>query len=214
MSAARPALLVGVVATGTEIGKTWTTCALARELIGRGRRVAARKPAQSFDADSAEPTDAALLAEATGEAADIVCPAHRNYPVPMAPPMAADALGRPRPTTAELIDELVWPDGLDIGFVETVGGTASPLAADSDSVGFLGAVGVDRVVLVADAGLGTVNAVRTALPSVAPLGAEVMVFLNRFDPDDDLHRRNLAWLVDEDGTAVVTTVVDLATHLS
>lgn len=214
MSAARPASIVGVVATATEVGKTWTTAALARELISRGLAVAARKPAQSFADDSTEPTDSAQLAEATGEASDAVCPPHRSYPVPMAPPMAADALGRPRPTTAELVGELSWPDGVDIGFVETVGGTASPLAADTDSVSFLAAVGVDRVVLVADATLGTINAVRTALASVAPLGVDVIVFVNRFDPDDDLQRRNHAWLVDEDGIDVVTTVAELADRLS
>lgn len=208
----RPAQLVGVVATGTEIGKTWTTAAVAQELVSRGVRVSARKPAQSFAADSDEPTDAAVLASATGEHPDVVCPAHRSYRVPMAPPMAADALGRPRPTTAELLGELSWADGTEIGFVETVGGTCSPLAADADSVGFVEAVGVDRVVLVADAGLGTVNAIRTALLSLP--GHDVVVFLNRFDPDTDLHVRNRDWLVDEDGTDVVTTVSALADLLA
>jgi hypothetical protein len=49
-------------------------------------------------------------------------------------------------------------------------------------------------VLVADAGLGTINSV---LLSVGVLeGWPLVVVLNRYDTLDDLHRRNRAWLVD------------------
>jgi hypothetical protein len=34
----------------------------------------------------------------------------------------------------------------------------------------------------------------------------VVVLLNRFDPSDDLHRRNLAWLVERDGVDAVADV--------
>jgi len=37
-----------------------------------------------------------------------------------------------------------------------------------------------------------------------------VVHLNRFDGDDDLHRRNLQWLAERDGLAVSTTVEQLA----
>src|SRR5581483_721782 len=82
-------LLVFVTGTGTEIGKTWWGSALATELHARGVAVAARKPAQSFAPNDAH-TDADVLARATGERPDDVCPPHRWYPVPLAPPMAAD----------------------------------------------------------------------------------------------------------------------------
>ena len=46
-----------------------------------------------------------------------VCPPHRCYAVPMAPPMAADALGRPVPTIADLLAELrlARPGAVDVG---------------------------------------------------------------------------------------------------
>ena len=89
----RPLRLVVVLGTGTEVGKTWTTCAVATAAIQQGERVAVRKPVQSFDPDDGSATDAELLAAVTGEAPNEVCPRHRRYPLAMAPPMAADALG-------------------------------------------------------------------------------------------------------------------------
>ena len=39
----------------------------------------------------------------------------------MAPPMASDALDRPRIVLADLVDELAWPDPApEIGLVETM----------------------------------------------------------------------------------------------
>ncbi len=198
----RPARLVAVVGTGTEIGKTWATARIAEHLRATGRTVAARKPIQSFAPDDIGRTDAEVLAAATGEEPAAVCPSHRWLAEPMAPPMAADALGTTCPTLDELVAELRWPaTATDVGFVETVGGVRSPLAADGDSRDLVRAVGPDRVLLVADAGLGTIDAVRLATDALAPL--DVVVLLNRFDPDHDLHRRNAAWLTDVDHRTVV-----------
>jgi dethiobiotin synthetase len=204
----RPERLVLVVGTGTEVGKTWVACRLARALRRRGLVVAARKPAQSYDpGDDLADTDAALLAHATGDHPAIVCPQHRWYPVAMAPPMAADALGRPPFTVADLVDELTWPPGLGVGLVEAAGGVRSPVADDGDGVTLAEALHPERVVLVADAGLGTINGIRLSLAALA--GWPVSVVLNRFDPADDLHARNLAWLAERDGVAALTEPDDL-----
>lgn len=205
-------LLVGVAGTATEVGKSWSAAALAVELDRRGHVVSARKPVQSFDPNDDAPTDAEVLGAATGEAPTAVCPAHRSLTVPMAPPMAADALGVPRPMLAELVAELRWPPAATIRLLETVGGVCSPIAGDAHSAGYLAAVGVDVVVLVADAGLGTIDAVRTALPALD--GAPVVVHLNRYDPDVDLHRRNLAWLRHDDGLDPTVTIIGLADRLA
>jgi len=187
----RPARLVVVTGTGTEIGKTWFSAATLTRLRDRGVRVAARKPVQSFE-PGAGPTDADVLAGASGQQRSDVCPPHRSLGAPMAPPMAADALGRPAFSIAELAREVRWPDGIDVGFVEGVGGPRSPLAADGDTVDLVEVLAPDMIVVVADAGLGAINAVRLA---VAPFdGHEVIVALNRVDQSDDLHRRNREWL--------------------
>jgi dethiobiotin synthetase len=198
-----PSTLIAVAGTGTEVGKTWVAAAAARALGDGGLRVAARKPAQSFaTTDPPEERDAAVLAAATGERPDEVCPPHRSYEVAMAPPMAAAALGRPPIKLAELIDELRWPAGLDIGFVETAGGVRSPIADDGDNVALVAALAPDVVLLVADAGLGTINLVRLSAEALA--GQRLIVVLNRFDEADELHRANRGWLSDRDGLDVVT----------
>ncbi len=204
----RPERLVLVVGTGTEVGKTWVACRLARALRRRGLIVAARKPAQSFAlGDDPADTDAALLAHATGDHPAAVCPRHRWYPLAMAPPMAAEALGRPPFTVADLVAELAWPPAVGVGLVEAAGGVRSPLAADGDSVDLAAGLRPERVVLVADAGLGTINGVRLSAAALAAWPTTVV--LNRFDPGDDLHARNRAWLAGRDGIDVVVDPDDL-----
>jgi dethiobiotin synthetase len=205
----RPHRVVAVVGTGTDIGKTWVAARLLSHLRVAGLQVAARKPAQSFDpGDDPTGLDAAVLGAATGEPVEEVCPPHRWYETAMAPPMAAESLGRPAFSIDELAAELVWPDEVaDVGLVETAGGLRSPLAADGDCLDYCAAVAPDLVLLVADAGLGTINAVRLtldALGSAMPSpGPPSIVVLNRFDATVDLHRRNRQWLQERDERTVV-----------
>ena len=202
-TAGRPDQLVLVVGTATDVGKTWVGGQTLARLRARGVTVAARKPAQSYDPADPHPLDAQVLAAASGEDPDTVCPAHRTYPVAMAPPMAADVLGLAPLTGAEMMAELTWPDPPPtLGWVETVGGPRSPIALDADAVDLTQALDPDVLVLVADAGLGTINAVNV---SMAPFtGRRVIVVLNRFEPTDDLHRRNHEWLATRQGLEVVT----------
>ena len=58
--------------------------------------------------------------------------------------------------------------------------------------------------LVADAGLGTINSVRLTAEAMSPLGIRTVVVLNRFDAGADLQQRNLVWLRDRDGREVLT----------
>jgi len=199
--------LVLVAGTATDIGKTWVGGQVLARLRADGVAVSARKPAQSAEADDPGPWDAEVLGAATGEDPADVCLPHRSYTVAMAPPMAAHALGLPVPTIDDLLGELQWPeerDGrpLEVGWLETVGGPRSPIGADGDAVTVAERLQPDLIVLVADAGLGTINAV---LLSAAPFGpgAPLVVFLNRFDAGDDLHRRNLDWLRARQGPEVI-----------
>ena len=205
----RPAALIAVAGVATEIGKTWVTARIVDILRGRGFSVSARKPVQSYTLAELGATDAEVLAAATGEQPQAVCPPHRWYPVPLAPPLAATASGEVPPRLAELLAELRWPTPApDFGFVETVGGVRSPLADDGDCRDLLRALDPDGVLLVAGADLGAINAVRLAADALA--GPPLVVFCNWYLPGDDVHRRNLAWLTERDGLAVETAIGDLA----
>jgi dethiobiotin synthetase len=199
-----------VVGTGTDVGKTWVAAHILRDLRASGMHVAARKPAQSFEPDD-DPAgrDAAVLGAASGEAPEQVCPPHRWYEVAMAPPMAAAMLGRPPFTIEDLASELRWPsDAVEVGLVETAGGVRSPLAADGDAVSLCEELTPDLLVLVADAGLGTINAVRLTTEALRLIGVPLVVVLNRFDASVDLHVRNRSWLRSLDLGLVVTMPAD------
>jgi dethiobiotin synthetase len=200
----RPRRLVLVAGTGTDVGKTWVSARLLSALRSAGATVAARKPAQSFDpGDDPGGFDSAVLGAASGEASETVCDPARWYDVAMAPPMAADARGRGRFTLAELMEELIWPDAaVDVGLVETAGGVRSPQTHDGDVVALTGLLAPDVVLLVADAGLGTLNSVRLSVDALA--ATPLVVILNRYDGGNDLHVRNRRWLMEEDGLSVVT----------
>lgn len=222
-----PDRLVLVCGTGTEVGKTWVAASVLEELRGRGLTVAARKPAQSFDVDleadqMGERTDAEVLGQASGEDPDVVCLPARSYHRAMAPPMAAEMLGLPPFTVADLADELRWPvPAVDVGLVETAGGVRSPQASDGDAVDLGRLLRPQIVLLVADAGLGTINSVRLSTDALSSLvcepsgtdhagsghaggvSARLIIALNRFDEEHDIHRRNRQWLAERDGFEVV-----------
>lgn len=201
----RPATLVFLAGTATDVGKTWWGAALARELRASGRSVVARKPVQS--GAPGDTTDADLLAAATGDDPFRVCPPTRTYDLAWAPPMAARELGAPPFTTADLAGGIEWPASTDIGLVEGVGGPRSPISDDGDNVDLARLLAPDLVVLVADAGLGTINAVRLSADAFGDFA--VIVALNRFGTDP-LHARNLEHLRAVDRYDVVTNPHDLA----
>lgn len=207
---ARPDRLVVVTGTGTEVGKTWVTARLITALRSAGVAVAARKPAQSFAPEDHD-TDASVLSAASGESPHAVCPPHRWYPVPLAPPMAADALDRSRITMAELVEELAWPNGVSVGFVEGAGGLCSPIAHDGDTLALVARLQPDLVLLVADPALGVVSNVRLAARALGDV--PLLVLLNRYHQSDDVHRRTLDWLITVDHIAAVTSVDDAVTAL-
>ncbi len=206
-------MLVVCTGTGTSIGKTWLGAQVLSAARCAGIAVSARKPAQSFAADDPSPTDAQILAAATGEPVGHVCPKHRSYPMAMAPPMAAEALGQTPPTIEDLVAEIRWPSPTpELRWVESAGGVRSPLASDGDTVTLCAQLQPDLVVLVADADLGTINNVRLASGALA--GENLIVYLNRFSHSDDLHQANREWLTRRDGLRTATApteVVDLVT---
>jgi dethiobiotin synthetase len=203
--------LVVCAGTATEVGKTWIGAAVLGDLNANGISVAARKPAQSFNSGT-DATDADVLAAATGEEPTSVCPEHRWYDAEMAPPMAASLLGHPRFTIADLVSELHWPTPWPtVRWIETVGGVRSPLADDGDTVDLCEAVAPDLVVLVASAGLGTINNVRLCVDALQQWPVTVLV--NRFDRSDSLHRANRDWLSRRESLDIIAAPQDLSARL-
>lgn len=205
----RPSV-VFVAGTGTEVGKTWAAAGLAQLLRRSGRAVAACKPVQSFDPDEDGPTDAEVLAAATGQHPDAVCPPEHTYPVPLAPPMAAGKLGRVCPTIDEMASNCRFAATVDVGLVEGVGGLYSPMAPDGHNLDLIDRVGPDLVIVVASAALGGIH---DTMACTLPLSAyRRIVFCNRFDPATEVHALNVRWLRDA-GLEVATGLPELASRV-
>lgn len=152
-----------ITGTGTAIGKTITTAAVASLAVRAGKRVAVVKPAQT-GLEPGEPGD-------VHEVQRLVPAVHitelYRYPEPLAPTTAARRSGLPAPdldTVADAVRALAAE--YDVVLVEGAGGLLVGLDAAGRTLADLASL-LDRapVLVVAAAGLGTLNV--TALTAEA-----------------------------------------------
>lgn len=171
-----------VTGSGTDIGKTYVTALLVRQLIASGRQVVALKPLVSGVADWRDPafaaSDTAFLLAAQGlaldEAAVGACSPWR-FTAPLSPDMAA-ALEGP----VLRLDEIVaWtraaiaraPSGA-IVVIEGVGGAMSPITQDATGLDWLQALGCSTL-LVAGSYLGAISHALTTHAALSARGVAV-----------------------------------------
>lgn len=216
--------------TGTDVGKTWVTSTLARELRARGLLVRARKPLVSGWSPG-DRGDAEELALACGQDPEEVCPRSRRYGAALAPVMAARVEGRSIASISELARqvrlELTGAAGLaavgpvggtgpwrTVALVEGAGGLRSPYAADGDCLDFACVLEPDVVILVSGAELGCLHEVRSCVEDLVSRGLGTpIVVLNRFDASNELHLANETWLREQEGWEVYTKISALADRL-
>ncbi len=124
-----PARGLFITGTDTNVGKTYVTALIAKQLVAAGKRVGVYKPAASGCLGD-ETDDPFVLWEAAGRPATIeaVCP--QRFAAPLAPHLAARAEGRE--VDVELLRSGIdfWRDRSDIILVEGIGGLMSPVSDD------------------------------------------------------------------------------------
>jgi dethiobiotin synthetase len=176
-----------VTGTGTDVGKTVVTAAIAALAADRGRRVAVLKPAQT-GVTGDEPGD---LAEVRRLAGDVTTRELRRYPDPLSPEAAARRGGLPPVTpvdAARAAGELAQDH--DLVLVEGAGGLLvrfDPAGGTLADVAWsLGA----PVLLVAHAGLGTLNVTTLTAEALVRRGIDcVGVVVGRWPAEPDLAAR-------------------------
>ncbi|MFD7663594.1 dethiobiotin synthase [Streptomyces sp. NPDC059788] len=146
-----------VTGTCTEIGKTVTTAALAATALGRGRSVAVLKPAQTGVALD-EPGDAAEVVRLAGPR--VTTAELARYPEPLAPATAARRAGLP-PVRPEEIAEAAakLAASHDLVLVEGAGGLLVRFDDAGSTLADAARLAGAPVLVVAQAGLGALNAV-------------------------------------------------------
>lgn len=175
-----PILITG---TDTGVGKTITTAAIAAAAAASGLCVAVLKPAQTGDDD-----DASVIAQ-LAEPHTVRTLAY--FPDPLAPLTAARVAQLPALTLSEVthaIDQLNAHH--DLVLVEGAGGLLVPLGAGGWTLRDLARAQDLPVVVVARAGLGTLN--HTALTLEALSDRPTAVVIGAWPSEPKLvHRENL-----------------------
>lgn len=177
-----------VTGTGTDVGKTVVTAAVAALALARGRSVAVLKPAQT-GVTGTEPGDVAEVARLAGP---VTTRELRRYPDPLSPEAAARRSGVPSVTPVEAATaagELA--ETHDLVLVEGAGGLLVRFDAGggtlADVAWSLGA----PVLLVAHAGLGTLNTTTLTAEALVRRGIEcVGVVVGRWPAEPDLAARS------------------------
>ncbi len=158
--------IVVVTGTGTGVGKTIVTAALACNARLAGIDVAVCKPVQTGTADGDD--DLAEVARLSG--VDRLVGGWR-YPEPLAPVSAARRAALRLPTRAELAESVVAVDRADrLVIVEGAGGLLVELGADAVTLRDVAADLGAPVLIVAAAGLGTLNHTALTVESLAVHG--------------------------------------------
>ncbi|MFD3554176.1 dethiobiotin synthase [Streptomyces goshikiensis] len=148
--------VVFISGTGTEIGKTVVTSAIAASAVAAGRSVAVLKPAQT-GVGPAEPGDAAEVVRLAGAAVTALELA--RYPEPLAPDTAARRAGLPTLSPAR-IAEAARRLSLDhdLVLVEGAGGLLVRFDEAGHTLADAARLLAAPVLVVAPPALGTLNA--------------------------------------------------------
>jgi len=147
-----------VTGTDTDVGKTYISAIIIRDLLAAGVSTGVAKPACSGavrDGEQIRWPDLETLASAAGVSnVDRICT--QKFEAPLAPPVAARLEGKTSNLAAMQQSILDWSTDADALVVEGVGGLLCPLT-DQDSVADFAAWVGFPLLIVARLGLGTIN---------------------------------------------------------
>lgn len=167
-------MILAITGTDTGVGKTVVTAALAAALLAAGRTVAVYKPVQT-----GEPPAGERRGGDTGEVerlagSGVVLAEGARYAEPMAPIAAAAAEDRVLPGIEEHVAAIGHLHArADVVLVEGAGGLLVRLTADGHTIADVCRGAGGRLVVVARAGLGTLNHTELTLEAAAVRGVPV-----------------------------------------
>ncbi|WP_306338608.1 dethiobiotin synthase [Streptomyces sp. KL118A] len=198
--------VIVVSGTGTEIGKTVTTAAVAAVARAAGRSVAVLKPAQT-GVGPGEPGDAQEVLRLAGDG--ITTRELARYPEPLAPDVAARRSGRAQVHPSDVADAAAkLATEHDLVLVEGAGGLLVRLDDEggtlADAARLLGA----PVLVVVSAGLGSLNTTGLTAEALRARGVRQLgPLIGSWPSEPDLASRcNLADLPKDAGTPLLGAV--------
>ena len=175
-----------ITGTDTGVGKTFITYNIARALKKRGINVKCFKPVETYVEDV--PQDGKRLAQATGQSVEEVVPI--TYKLPLAP--RAGELEEGREVSLDLLRERFesLKTRSEVLLVEGAGGIAVPIKKNY-TYAHLAKDWNLRVIIVARAGLGTINHTYLTYHYAKSMSLDITgIVLNGFTGEDVSERTN------------------------
>lgn len=179
-----PGGVLVVTGTGTGVGKTVVTAAIAALAVAAGRSVAVLKPAQT-GLGPGEPGDADEVRRLSGAT---TCVELARYPDPLAPATAARRAGLPPVTPAAAAAAATGLAGeYDLVLVEGAGGLLVWFDDDGGTLADAALACGAPVLVVAAAGLGTLNATALTTEALHTRGLRCAgIVVGAWPPEPDL----------------------------
>jgi len=201
-----------ITGTDTEVGKTAVTAALAAVASADGRRVAVLKPAQTGLLPG-EPGDVDEIVRLAGPVTtrELV-----RYPDPLAPATAARRAGRRTVSSSDIAAAVTELDAThDLVLVEGAGGLLVRFDEKGTTIADAAWALNAPVLVVAAAGLGTLNATALTAEALLRRGLESLgVIVGRWPAAPDLAARsNLADLPEAAGGPLLGVLPNGVTRL-
>lgn len=187
MTTPKPLFVTG---TDTNVGKTHVSCLIARQCLAQGRAVAIYKPACSGAIEKAAGDtipkwdDIERIKSVIGTAwpDEVICP--QRFLAPLAPPVAAKREGRAVDYNL-LVRGADAFETVDLLLIEGAGGWLAPIT-DDRAVADLASGLQAPILIVARAGLGTINHTLLTIESVRARGLRIAgVVLNEVSQQTD-----------------------------
>ncbi|GAB2851056.1 dethiobiotin synthase [Streptomyces deserti] len=194
-----------ITGTGTEVGKTVVTAAVAATALAAGRSVAVLKAAQTGVRPD-EPGDAAEVARLAGA---VTTAELARYPEPLAPATAARRAGRAPVHPHEVAEAAAkLATEHDLVLVEGAGGLLVRFDAAGGTLADAAQLLSAPVLVVATAGLGTLNTTELTARELRSRGLESPgIVIGSWPAEPDLASRcNLVDLPDVAGTPLLGAV--------
>jgi dethiobiotin synthetase len=188
-----------VTGTDTGVGKTVVTAAIAACAKAHGRSVAVMKPAQTGIVEAPVESDEPDIAVVRRLADPTALRELASYPDPLAPLAAAEESGLPQLSMGDVIEAVgALAEEYDVVLIEGAGGLLVPMGERRWTVADLAMALRVPAVVVARAGLGTLNHTALTLEALTARGLPGLLVLGSWPAEPELVEwRNLVDLPGE-----------------
>ena len=203
-----------ITATGTDIGKTYISALLVKKMREYGLNCGYFKPvlsgAKIDEQGNFVPEDCKFVIEKSGLDCEPMQCLSYCFEAAVSPHLASTRQGVKIELDKIITDYKNYSKNFDYVLLEGAGGITCPLSVEDDKVVLLNDLVAQMklsVLLVADAGLGTINSVLTSIDYIKSKNIEVVgIILNNYDENNFMHIDNKKMVERLTGLSVVATI--------